>query len=115
MNDQLKAAFHNELRNGKNLYRRGFFADAFKSFERSHILGQEYVVPHTLSHIWMLRIGIKTRNLKEIIGQLSRLPLGVIGSAIGIVPLGNTGGSNVNALKKMPIPKDLEDILNIKP
>lgn len=103
----MKKAFDREIALGLEKYNLGSFDEAFYHFERAHVLGQNEVWPHTLSHLWMLKVGIKTKNLKEVLGQLLRIPLGVLGSSIGIVPTGNTGGANVSAFKKMPIPEDL--------
>ena len=41
-----------------------------------------------------------------------RLVLGVLGSAVGKVPVGNTGGSNVSMFKRMPIEPELQDIID---
>ena len=60
----------------------------------------------------MLLVGIKTINLGEILGQLIRIPAGIVGSFINVVPRGNTGGSNVSALKPTPIPEDLKKYLH---
>jgi len=45
-------------------------------------------------------------------GQVVRLVLGVLGSAVGKVPVGNTGGSNVSMFKRMPIEPELQDIID---
>ena len=60
----------------------------------------------------MLIFAFKIKNIKEIIGQLPRLFIGGIKSFIGKIPTGNTGGSNVHPLKKMPIPDDILLIMN---
>jgi hypothetical protein len=114
MNIIIRNAFNEEVNKGKELYFSHKYKESFYHFERAHILGQLYVIPHTISHFWMLKIGIKTKNIKEIIGQLMRIPVGILGSAVGIVPTGNTGGANVNALKKMDIPEDLKKTLDHK-
>jgi len=114
MKEILKSAFENEIQKGKTLFISGDFENSFHHFERAHILGQKFVVPHTISHFWMLKIGIKTKNLKEVIGQLIRIPAGIIGSSIGVVPIGNTGGSNVSATIEMEIPADLLEIIEQK-
>lgn len=80
--------------------------------ERAHIIGQAYPYQHTLAHWHMLRFGIASKNAREIMGQLPRLLVGGIKSFVGRVPKGNTGGVNVNALRPMSIPTDLQEILN---
>ncbi|GAL00541.1 hypothetical protein JCM19314_2149 [Nonlabens ulvanivorans] len=54
------------------------------------------------------------KNTKEVFGQIIRLIVGGWKSFINHVPLGNTGGSNVPPLKRMPIPNDIINLLNIK-
>jgi hypothetical protein len=36
----------------------------------------------------------------------------MLGSAVGKVPVGNTGGSNVSMFKRMPIAPELQDIID---
>jgi hypothetical protein len=55
----------------------------------------------------MLGFGIKIKSGREIIGQVPRLLFGGIKSFVGKIPVGNTGGANVPALKPMQIPEDL--------
>jgi len=112
MHKELKAAFEAEFSEGKKQFSEGQFEEAFHHFERAHVLGQSYVIPHTRTHIWMLIIGIRTGSFKEIIGQLVRIPMGFIGSSLGKVPVGNTGGANVKLSTKMPIPDDLKKHLD---
>ena len=87
------------------------FATAFGHLERAHILGQWYVGAHTRAHLGMLRVGWLRRDAREILGQLLRIPGAMIGSALGRVPRGNTGGSNVSAFLEMPIAPELKEIL----
>ena len=86
--------------------------NAWKHLERSHVLGQAYPVEHTYAHWLMLKFGFKIKDTREILGQLPRLLFGGIKSFVGVIPVGNTGGSNVPALKPMPIPSDLMAILD---
>lgn len=111
MDAKLKTAFDNEMSLGKQFFSQKKYEIAFSHFERAHILGQFFVWPHFKSHIWMFLIGIRTGNFNEIGGQLLRLPLAIIGSALGKVPRGNTGGANVKLTSTMPIPKDLQEYL----
>lgn len=113
MHPNLRDFFDIHLAEAKRLMRDGKLRDAFSKLEIAHILGQRFVWPHTQTHFWMLVVGIRQRNLKEVLGQLYRLPFGAIGSAIDVVPTGNTGGSNVSAFRKMEIPTDLKKWLNL--
>lgn len=111
MKKKLKEAFLFEIKYAKNFISKKEFGNAFYHLERAHVLGQMYVIPHTYTHLLMLKVGILKRDLKEILGQLVRIPLGVIGSFVKIVPTGNTGGSDVSAFKKMKISEDLDRVL----
>jgi len=57
----------------------------------------------------MLRVAARRRDQKELIGQLTRFVAAAIFSTIW-VPDGNTGGANVSAGKRMPIPDELKHI-----
>jgi len=46
------------------------------------------------------------------IGQTVRIVLGGLGSAIGIVPAGNTGGTDISMFKSMPIEPELQNIID---
>lgn len=83
---------------------------AFRHYERAHILSQKYTFAHTRSHIGMLRIGLIRKDMREIFGQCIRVIAALAFSKIW-VPIGNTGGTNVSALKPMPIPEDLKILL----
>jgi len=107
----LKEAYNIEMEKAIELYKLDDLDNSFTCLERAHILGQSYILPHTRSHWWMFRIGLKKRDVREVVGQLTRMIASVLFSKIW-VPLGNTGGANVNPLKPMPIPKDLQEILD---
>jgi len=107
----LKEAYNNEIEKAIELYTLDDLDNAFTCLERTHILGQSYILPHTRSHWWMFRIGLKKRDVREVVGQLTRMIASIFFSKIW-VPLGNTGGANVNPLKPMPIPEDLQKILD---
>ncbi len=111
MNPKLRSAFESELREAEAARRAGSLDDAFRHLERAHILGQQYVVPHVRTHVEMLHIGWLRRDVREIVGQIVRLPAAAIGSALGIPPGGNTGGANVGFFERMEIPPDLKALL----
>ena len=111
MHPTLAAAFDAEVQYAKRALANDNLVEAFAHLERAHILGQWYVRPHLITHLGMLRIGWRRRDVREIVGQLIRIPGGMIGSAIGRVPRGNTGGSRVSAFQPLPIPPDLKELL----
>ena len=80
--------------------------------ERAHVLSQPMAVPHVRTHVAMLGYGLRRRDRREIGGQLVRLVVAAPGTWTGRYPVGNTGGANVSALKPMPIPDDLQAVLN---
>ncbi len=89
----------------------GQTADAFGNLERAHVLGQESTILHTRVHWAMLLWGVRHRDGKEVLGQLLRLVGAATKTAIGLVPQGNTGGTNVSPFKVMPIPPQLEQLI----
>lgn len=105
------AAFRTELKTAKSAYGRGELDTAFYHLENAHVLGQNRVRLHVLSHWWMLRIGLRQRNAREILGQLVRLPAALLFSRIWI-PKGNTGGANVPATRPMPVRRELSRFLD---
>ena len=111
MHLKLKTAFKKEMLKAKALYTNNEYEQSFYHLERAHILGQRSYLPHVLSHWWMLKVGWKTRDFKEVFGQLLRI-VGSAGSIVGVVPIGNTGGANVSPTKPMPIPDDLIQYFN---
>ncbi|PCI60634.1 MAG: hypothetical protein COB37_09380 [Kordiimonadales bacterium] len=106
MDKALKSAFNAEMDSAINLFRSQHFKECFAHLERAHILGQRSYLHHLQSHWWMLKVGIKINDQREVFGQFLRL-LGSAGSLFGIIPIGNTGGANVSPTKSMEIPTDL--------
>jgi hypothetical protein len=104
-------AFDNEIHRVRAALAKRDYDTAYQHLERAHILGQRYVWPHAYTHLLFLLIGYRRRDAREILGQLARIPLGMLGSAMNKVPTGNTGGTNVSMFKKMPIPDDLQELL----
>jgi hypothetical protein len=84
----------------------------WRHLERAHILSQPMAAPHVRTHVAMLGYGLRHRNRREIVGQLVRLVVAAPGTWTGRYPVGNTGGADVSALKPMPIPDDLQAVLN---
>jgi hypothetical protein len=84
---------------------------AFRHLERAHVLGQAITREHTRVHFLMLKIGWKRKDWREIFGQLFRIAGAASGTPFGMIPVGNTGGANVSAFRRMPIDEDLQVIL----
>jgi hypothetical protein len=84
---------------------------AFSHLERAHILGQTSTVEHVRVHCHMFLWGIRQRHVRESLGQLLRIVGAAIGTAFGLVPQGNTGGTNVTSFKSMPIPPELAALI----
>lgn len=90
---------------------RGQPGIAFSHLERAHVLGQTSTVEHVRVHWHMFLWGIRQRNARECLGQLLRVIGAAVGTAIGLVPQGNTGGTNVTPFKSMPIPPELAALI----
>jgi len=88
-------------------YAAGRLDTAFGQLERAHVLGQPELRRHWRVHAWMLRVALRRRDAREIAGQLQRLALTPLGHLTGRLPLGNTGGANVDAFAPMALPEDL--------
>jgi hypothetical protein len=107
----LKSFYKVELTNAANSFSQGYLLQSWQHLERAHIIGQPYPYEHSFVHWKMLLFGIKTKNAKEIIGQIPRLIFGGVKSFVGSIPIGNTGGANVPPLQSMQIPEDLLTII----
>lgn len=108
MASQAKLVFKLEMDLAKSNCASGHWATAIHHLERAHIVGQRYFWAHLNTHLWMLRIAFLRQDLREGIGQFTRILAVVPGYIFGWVPVGNTGGANVSPIKPMPIPHDLE-------
>jgi Protein of unknown function (DUF3703) len=100
---ELRAAFAAEARRQPIV--------AFHHLERAHVLGQASTVEHVRVHWKMLRWGLRQRNVRECGGQILRIVGAATKTAFGLVPHGNTGGANVSPFKCMPVPPDLDRII----
>jgi hypothetical protein len=100
-----------ELRMARDAERADQSALAFSHLERAHILGQASTYQHVRVHWRMLQWGMRHRQASEVLGQILRLFGAATKTAIGLVPEGNTGGSNVSPLQPMSLPQDLSVII----
>lgn len=109
--DHLNTLLTEEISMARSLLREGLHDQAMRHLERAHVLGQRFVRPHVLVHAWMLRVALARRAPLDALGQLLRIALGALGSAVGVLPVGNTGGSDVSMFQPMPIPPDLARLM----
>ena len=98
------ALAHNEQNYGNK-------AEAFAHLENAHVLGQASTRLHVKVHVQMLLWAVKQGKIGEVFGQLFRIAGAATKTAFGLVPTGNTGGTNVSPFKVMPIKPELDRIL----
>ena len=104
---QLKKEFNYQIDLGKRYLKQKDYTTSFYHLENAHILGQKHLYRHTLSHWWMFIWGIKSKSIKESIGQIFRIIASLLFTLIW-VPKGNTGGTNISPIKPIPIRKELQ-------
>lgn len=109
--DSIDPYITQELQQAERLWNAGQRGHAFRHLERAHILGQTSTLQHVRTHWHMLIWGVRSKSIRESVGQIARIIGAAAITAIGLVPVGNTGGSNVSPFKPMPIPQDLADII----
>ena len=59
----------------------------------------------------MLLAAVSALDARELVGQFVRLVVAGVGSLLGRYPVGNTGRARVPIAEPMPIPADLQVIL----
>ena len=101
-----------ELEHAAAAERQGEPNLAFHHLERAHVLGQAATREHVRTHWAMLLWGVRRRRLREVAGQVLRIVGAATKTAFGLVPLGNTGGSNVSPFRRLPIPIELQSIID---
>lgn len=112
MNTQRRQAFDREIALGRELIVAGDLERAFQHLERAHVIGQTFVDAHAKAHWLMFTVEIRRRRVAAAFGQAVRIVLGVIGSAVGVVPIGNTGGTDISMFKRLPIAPELQKIID---
>lgn len=108
---RVKYYYLRELVEYRNCLRTGNLIHAWYHLERAHVIGQAYPIEHSYAHLLMLKFGFAIKDTREIVGQIPRLLVGGVKSFIGRIPVGNTGGANVPPLRVMPVPPDIQKIL----
>ncbi|WP_426360139.1 DUF3703 domain-containing protein [Pseudocolwellia sp. HL-MZ19] len=107
----IKPYVEEELDLARKANLNGHSVQAFKHLENAHVLGQESTYFHVKVHLLMLHWAIKEHDLPELLGQFFRVVGAASKTAVGFIPSGNTGGSNVSPFKVMPISTKHEDYI----
>ena len=97
-----------ELQTATVLAAQGQAQPAFTHLERAHVLGQASTAHHVRVHWRMFLWGLQQRHAKECLGQIFRIVGAATKTVFGLIPHGNTGGSNVSPFKPMVVPTELE-------
>lgn len=105
--DRIKA----NLSEARILRRRREWGLCWELLEDAHVLSQPWSSWHTRVHAAMLLAGWKTRDAHEVRGQIIRLIVGGLASAVGRYPVGNTGRAHIPANQPMVVRADLAEIL----
>ncbi len=100
-----------ELRHAAQAESDGNTARAFAHLERAHVLGQSSTAQHVRVHWHMFLWGLRNQNIRECRGQVMRIVGAATKTAFGLVPTGNTGGSNISPFKPLPVPSELASII----
>jgi Protein of unknown function (DUF3703) len=109
---------HRKLRSAFSMYCQqaieheiaGRLDAAWACLEAAHILGQAVTRLHVCSHWRMFGLAWRTRDHRELIGQVTRMLAAIVVTRIWI-PVGNPGRSHVSATARATIPEDLQRLM----
>jgi len=109
---QIKPYIEAELNKAASARSASYYDEEFSHLERAHVLGQESTYWHVKVHVLMLAWAVRNHAIKEALGQVVRIIGAATVTVLGLIPLGNTGGSNVKPFKKMPIDPELAALIH---
>jgi hypothetical protein len=110
--ERIRPHIERELERSAALEQGGNLSVAFQHLERAHVLGQQDTHWHVVVHQAMLGFAARQGNTKEVAGQVLRIVGAASKTPLGIYPTGNTGGANISPLKTLPIPSDLQVLID---
>lgn len=108
---RIQPSVQTEFDAAAGLEARGDRVAAFEHLERAHILGQQSTVQHVRVHWAMFRWALRHNVAGEALGQAWR----IVGAALKTwlwVPTGNTGGANISGFRRMPVPAELQRLID---
>ena len=76
------------------------------------MLGQASTAQHVRVHWAMFLWAWRQSAAAEAFGQAARIAVAALKTWLGWVPSGNTGGTNVHGFKPMPVPTDLQQLID---
>lgn len=91
---------------------RGESTSAFGHLERAHVLGQASTVEHVRVHWAMFCWALRQNAAGEAVGQAWRITGAFLKTWLW-VPVGNTGGAGVSGFRPMPVPAELQRLIDI--
>ena len=91
---------------------QGAFVTAFAHLERAHGLGQAVTREPVRVHWRMFRFAWRNGLAGEAAGQLWRTAAALVFTAPGLVPSGNTGGTDISGFRRLPVPEDLQRVID---
>ena len=109
---RIRSSVRLELDAANRANARGQKETAFRHLERAHVLGQAATVEHVRVHWFMLLWAIRHSKPGEATGQVWRLIAAALMTGFGWLPEGNTGGANVSGFRRMPVPSDLQRVID---
>lgn len=112
MHSRQAIAYARELDLARALLAQGNLDAAHSHLKRAHVIGQAHAGAHMRVHARMLALEWRRRRPLAVLGQAVRIVLGGLGSAVGVVPTGNTGGSDISMFKRLPIAPELQALID---
>jgi hypothetical protein len=79
--------------------------------EAAHVVGQTRFLPHLETHWLMLGQAWRTRDAREMAGQVLRLLLVPLGHLTGRLPIGNPGRAHISAFRPMAVRADIAETI----
>lgn len=109
---ELAQALVKEISQYTNARAKGDHQSCLHHLGRAHIISQYKWFHHFYVHFLMFEYSWGRKDRKEVFGQIIRIFATIPGHLFQRLPIGNTGWSNIPLTKKMPLPKDLEKLIN---
>ena len=105
-----RSAFQRETKLAVSCEVEGNLGAAWRALELGHIVSQPYLSLHLRSHVAMLGLAWRTRNVQEALAQLIRIALAPVGHALGRTPPQNVGTARFCVLEHGTWPHELDPV-----